>query len=80
MLKQEKINHKNALTPLCLHCALCICIMNGLHLTYAQEYLLNHKHPPPPSINKITPKKVAFFLELLKCHVTHHDDLYIWIV
>ena len=36
-----------------------------------QEYLLNHKEQHSLSINKTTPSKITFLLDLVRCHMTY---------
>ena len=88
MVRQEKLNRSKFSLPFvllsALSCALCICITDGSKPPHWQKYLLNHKEGHLPSINKSTPQKITFLLNLIR----GHDDpgslltfyLKIWIV
>jgi len=67
MARQEKFKHKKISLPSGLslpstvHCVLHYALTN---LPHQQKYLLNHKKQHSPSINKTTPQKKAFLLNL----------------
>ena len=45
--------------------------------TNYQQYLLSHKEQHSPSVNNSL--EITFFLDLVRGHMTHHEDAWIWI-
>ena len=69
MSRQEKFKHdKNSVfwPPLLstVHCVSALC--------QQQKYLLNHKEQHSPSINKTTPLKITFLLNLVNGSQSHY--------
>ena len=68
-------------------CKLCICIRHQPDNppaptlpptpTNYQQYLLSHKEQHSPSVNNSL--EITFFLDLVRGHMTHHEDAWIWI-
>ena len=75
---KKNLNIKKFSLPFGFHspfyCASCICLMHRPDLPHQQKYLLNHKEQHSPSISKTTPSKITFLLDLVRDHMTYHDD------